>query len=262
MEKKTRLEKDLNLLSTSENNTEVKEIEKATLLLSAPEESKQVLVDIGLDYQLNKSKDKVRLKEALDLFKDRFQSNTYTGDQIRKLCNVYDLKMLNAAEYKGQLDPELTSKLKVFTDNNYESFKVVPRRRDFFILSTRSSFEEDCKGESNVMFFYRESGDDRHDRSYAKTEDVFTLVHSWGSDLKPLRKARFLFYCPSQKDDGIFSSSITILSILMFIIAVWSGLSNNIVSATCIAFLAGIVLFVNSINEKKYDERWNQIEKK
>ena len=176
----------------------------------APTESKEVLEQIGLTHQLRKSEEKVATQNALNHFKTKFETNTYTGDQIRTMCNVYDLKMLPSHNYKGQLDPSLVSVLKQFSDKNYETNKIVPRQRDYFILAPRESFENNCTGTGNVMFFYRETGESRSSNEYAKSDEVFSLVHSWGEDLKPIRKARFLFYSPMVKDDGIFSSTITI----------------------------------------------------
>lgn len=257
MEKKTRLQKDLDILSNQKKKEDNEKLEKVTLLLEAPKESLELLRSIGLTHQIEKNDEIVKTKQALKLFSDKFTTSTYTGKQIQEMCEIYDLKMLESSNYKGEIDPELLNKLREFTTNH----DILPRERDYFILSTRESFEKhDVTKKQNVMFFYRESGEGSFRSDSASNLDVFSLIHTWGEDLKPIRKARFLLYASTKNDDGIWSSTVTIIALMIYFIAWRLGMNNYICSAFLVSILASLVLLTNSINVKKYDERWNQLE--
>lgn len=235
-----KLDSELNKFSLKEDSNSVKEIQEATLLLEAPKESLAILEKINLDHQIHKNRKKVETSQKLKALEVLFNSKTYTGKQLKELCNFYDLKCLYAQEYKGKLDPELPNKLKEFEDTN----NITLRARDCFILAISNSFNKDCEDStSNCIFLYREGCSGK-----AEENEVFNVIHSWGESIKPIRKYKFLL------------AGNTFFGLLMLFIGL--GI-NNCIIATTIFTLLGIIAIIAQCNIiTTQDEKWNSLEKK
>jgi len=255
----SRLEKELDKLSVKEQGSNTKDIKEATLLLSAPSEDLSILHTLNLDHHIKKSKKKVEISQKLTILADQFNRKTYTGDQLKKLCLKYDLKLLSSNFYKGKIDDQLASKIKEFDKENKD---VSISSQHFFVLAVRESFSRNRSGnasndesETKCLFFYRESADRNSENIHlAGNKDVFTLIHSWGKEYNTSRESRFLFF--DSGTDAASTGMTTSISILMMLGALI--FSNGSFTACWITALLGLLFFIiNSVNTKNYDLKWN-----
>lgn len=254
----SRLEKELDKLSVKEQGSNTKDIKDATLLLNAPSEDLSVLRTLNLDHQIEKSKKKVEISQKLTILANQFNKKTYTGEQLKKLCLKYDLRILPSSYYKGKIDDQLAPKINEFNNENKD---VVVSSQHFFVLAVRESFSGNRNGASNdeaetkCLFFYRESPD-RNSKDYgiAGEKDVFTLIHSWGKEYNTSRESRFLFF-----DSGTDSASTALTTVLSIIIMLAAMLfSMGSFTACWITGLIGFLFFfMNSLTTKNYDLKWN-----
>lgn len=253
-----RLEKELDKLSVKEQGSSTKDIKEVTLLLSAPSEDLSVLRTLNLDHQLEKGKKKIEISQKLTILANQYNKKTYTGEQLKKLCLKYDLRLLSSNYYKGKIDEQLASKINEFSKNNKD---VHVSSQHFYVLAVRESFSGNRYNASNdeaktkCLFFYRESPDrNTKDALKAGEKDVFTLIHSWGEEYNTSRESRFLFF-----DSGTDSASTALTTILSIMIMLGASLfSMKSFTACWITAVIGFLFFtLNALTTKNYDEKWN-----
>lgn len=232
------LDQELNKTRQKEDSNSGKQIEEALLFLNAPGENLEILQKINLDHQIHKNKNKVKVTEKLNAFEKLYNLKTFTGKDIKKLCIEYDLKCLEASNYKGKVDSELANKLLEFQTEN----KITLRARNCFILSTRESFKEENDNlNHNSLFLYCE----REETGPAKENEIFSLIHTWGIPLSDNRKYRFL------RNHGGTYIAFLILLLTIFIPSMWFTL--------CAVIISIISIKIVSSEENSYDLLWNKI---
>jgi hypothetical protein len=234
------LNKELNKSRQKEDSNSGKETEEAILFLSAPKENLQVLEEINLDHQIHKNKKKVDLKNKLTAFENIYNLKSFTGAEIKNLCNLYDLKCLTADKYKGKVDSELANKLIEFKKEHNIHLKA----RECFIVSTRESFEvENDHLNNNCIFLYCE----RNHSNGAQEDEVFSVVHTWGNLINTNRKYRYLL------QHGSTYFTLLLLLILYFI-------PSMIVTGIFLLIMLFCILNTCT-NDTFYDETWNKEKK-
>lgn len=220
-----------NLDKVSEFNNVIVTKEKQ-LLLEAPSESLEIVKAIHLTHHLNKIENEKNKFAKYSHFKEEFNANVYSGLDIKKLCNKYDLKLCRAEEYKGTINSELIEKINTFyKSHEYEvekyneegeikkiikKSKINTTPRNFFILAPSETFLKDNISSQNVTLFYRE--DDYS--NYANETDMFVEVYTWGNNYSELRKIRPYLntykYSFDENNDSISTRSINIILLVLF----------------------------------------------
>ena len=102
------------------------------LLLGYAHEEEAILTNAGFtkinSYEKKLTEDYRRTKVAEQIYKKQ----SFTGLQIKQLCNTYDLKLLQTKHYRGSIDSSLSNKIKEFSEatglpiNDYNMFVLAP----------------------------------------------------------------------------------------------------------------------------------------
>ena len=87
-----------------------------TLLLGAYNEDNKILDQLGLDHQIKYSNKLQQDVKRSKLAQERYERSVYSGTDIKKLCNEYDLRILPAKYYNGSIPVDLARKVKQFCD--------------------------------------------------------------------------------------------------------------------------------------------------
>ncbi len=104
--------------------------------------------------------------EARNLEADKI----FTLKQIKELCTNYRLRFLSTKYFKGEIPHEAVAKVKQLQKKEGQEIK------DFKIVAPASLFNLEYKDKDPLLFI--PLGNQR-----------YYLVHKWGNDLHPLRKA-------------------------------------------------------------------------
>jgi len=235
-----KLERELIKLQQKEESNSVKIEDQAQLLLAAPKEDIAILERVNMDYQIHKNRNIVAKRDKINAFKTLFNSQVYTGAQLRDMCDHYDLKCLKVSEYKGKLDAQLASKLKVFeTEKN-----VTLNSRNLFILAAAESFNKNNDNSNlNCIVLYSE-----HEKDYKgklEVEDVLTVIHSWGDNFKSIRKYRFLM------------NAAILTAILFFGVSL---IGHSMIATTIFAVISALCVLLGCLTETTESKLWNVLE--
>lgn len=234
-----KLEKELDKLCKKEDSNSCEKIKEATLLLEVPKENLAILQQINLDYQLEKNKKIVDMKNKVESLNTLYARKTMTGKELKELCNLYDLKLYFAESYKGKLCSNLSTELIEFEKDTKEHL----RSRNCFILSTEKSFRSPNDLNDNCIFLFREGENTKN----ASENDVFTVIHSWGENIKDNRKYNFLF-----------SGQIIMALAFIFISLVFN---NSMIFSSLLLLGAIFMILEKCLCETSDDLLWNSLEK-
>lgn len=165
-----------------------------TLLLNKHEEDMEILHKIGLDHhiryhkKLNEDENRTKVQEEI------YKQKVYTGEQIKLLCNKYDLRLLPASEYNGGIPASLSREIKQFMERQ-EGINTI-RSNSFWILAPTSQFETIKNvpvNEDPILFYLCDSENMSSSHSDgAKEYDRFIQVTNWGNDFTFLRRFKWL----------------------------------------------------------------------
>lgn len=235
-----RLEKELQKLSQKEDSKSEKTETQAQLLLAAPKEDLNILTRLNIDHQIHKNRDIVAKKDKINHFKELFKSQVYTGKQIHEMCELYDLKCLPASSYKGLYDEELAPKLREFEENNKD---ILLNSSNLFIIAASEAFTDDTSN-LNCIILYRDKSNGKYIED-CHSEDIFTVIHSWGKDFDPIRKYRFLLKSP-------------FVLIWSFVLITLSFVGSSMILSTICITLVAIIFFINCLTET--NTSWNHLD--
>ncbi len=232
------------------------------LLLEAHNDDIEMLERIGLDHQVKYSKELQSDATRSKLAQERYDQVTYTGEEIKQLCNTYDLRMLPARYYNGSIPVDLARKVKEFETQN----EVQIRQSSLYILAPTSQFNtiEDTPVQTDPILFYKvdsEHGSSREEE--ADENDRFVNVHNWGNDFTFLRKYRWLINTRVNTDEGLSNASRSIIIGLLFLITlafnIWSG-QKELIIAVNVLFMIFFACIINNNHTMKVDtlnHLWN-----
>lgn len=235
-----------------EENDVKKEVEQ--FLLTAHEEDEQILHNIGLDhnieYDRKLTQDYNRTKKANEIYKQE----TFTGRQIKALCNTYDLKMLRAQYYNGQIPSDLTRKLKEFeqtTDTNLVDSD------NFFILAPVEQFKtikHVPRSQDPILFYRADSSPNRYGE--AQEEDLFVQVHNWGNDFTFLRKFRDMLCTYDGMGDANNRQIFIGFTIGYLLLTFFAFAANLLIPVIILTAIYSFVLYQLNHN-LRYHKEWN-----
>ena len=97
------------------------------LLLEKNEENTQILKTIGFDNYISKVEKEVHLKNSKNVLTELYNKPAYLGNEIKKLCNDYDLVITKVSNYKGAPFKDLPQIIQSFIDDNSEDV-VIPEK--------------------------------------------------------------------------------------------------------------------------------------
>jgi len=240
-----------------------KVVQESTLLLEAPKEDTSLLEEFGIDHQIRRVKVITDLSNRQKAIGELFESETYTGEQIRQLCCKHYLKMLPISFFRGNIPPELSKELKAFADKN--NIILTGNRYNFFVLADFNQFTQDrhedtesidkaVKINFTPIIFYREGNREE----IAKVDQVFTKVYSWGeSNINWTRGLKFLF-SGADANDAIPPIVRTIFAAFLLLLAMIFGAVGIIYVPVILIGLASIVIYSNLRFKITTDLLWNK----
>jgi hypothetical protein len=184
----------LDKLSKKEKVEQSKDNSSSDTLLLLADNSKskevEILKAIGLDHHIREVEKVKNDSTRIQIIENTYNRPVYTGEQIKKLCNQYGLRILRADSFKAKTPTFVGEEILKFVAENTQEVvanEETGRTRtvsdlyigesSFFILSTNRSFNG--KSLESATLFYREKREDQHYYN-AKEKDIFVEVCSWG----------------------------------------------------------------------------------
>ena len=184
----------LDKLSKKEKVEQSKDKSSSDTLLLLADNSKskeiEILKTIGLDHHIREVEKIKNNSTRIQIIENTYNRPIYTGEQIKKLCNEYGLRILRADSFKAKTPAFVGEEvLKFIAENSNEvvANEETGRTRtvsdlhigesSFFILSTNRSFNGESI-ESATLFYREKSSNSHYNRVYEK--DIFVEVCSWG----------------------------------------------------------------------------------
>lgn len=237
----------------------VKEAE--TLLLNSYNGDNEVLRQLGLDHQIEYSNKLQQDVKRSELAQQRYNKSVYSGSEIKKLCNEYDLRLLPARDYNGSIPVDLARKVKEFCDDQ----DIIVRQNSFFVLAPVEQFKTIKHVPINadpILFYSDGSAESRTSyRSEASTSDTFVNVHYWGNDFTSIRKFRWLFNTYRYSSDQFSNLFRTAICAVIFSLCLWISLSSAymFLGATLLGLvvIASILCYSYGVKTETLDNLWN-----
>lgn len=255
----TKLKEELKKVKTKENAPIESLVDSVkSLLIGYSSEQDEILKQAGLSSNPVESRlteDYKRTKASEEVYK----AESFTGTQIKELCNKYNLKMLPTTYYKGAVPADTADYLKEFCDKN----KLAITNRELFMLAPVEMFNTKTVPDiqKDPILFYRTYK--QYNNQEAAEKDVFSQVHNWGDDFKESRKYWFLTDKLEHKgDDFSNNAKFTAYKVVCFIflIALLTGFTVFI-GIMCFVLFIWTLMFLFSMSiELKNDEKWNSEE--
>jgi hypothetical protein len=256
----------LDKLSKKEKVEQSKDKNSSDTLLLLADNSKskeiEILKTIGLDHHIKEVEKVKNDSTRIQVIEERYNRPVYTGEQIKKLCNQYGLRILRADSFKAKTPIFVGEEiLKFIAENTQEvvANEETGRKRtvsdlhigesSFFILSTNRSFN----GESieSATLFYREKREDQH-YYCANEQDIFVEVCSWGKSFNnSLSNVLDFTFCSEERIGWIFIPMLVCL--IALIIALFFDKNLNYLFLTGF-ILSTVVMLVSDSSE--YFKSW------
>ena len=232
-------------------------IEQAeTILLQAHDEEVELLAELGLDhhiqYERKLTEDYRRTKKAEHIY----ATESFTGKQIKDICQKYYLKLLPVQYYNGSIPADLVRTINEF----YKERNLgTPKKNHLYILAPIEQFQNvKFVPQMDPILFYKEP--DRHTTrvEFAQEYHVFNQVHNWGDDFTWKRRLMHMFNTSKLNSDEPTKLFGTVASIAVFFLGAALGL---IFSSFGIAFVimtaAAILNYLIGTEEAAIDKLWN-----
>ena len=231
------------------------------LLLDSHNQDNVVLETLGLDHQIKYSKklesDYNRSKIAEKMYKRK----SYSGEEIKKICNDYDLKMLPTSYYNGEIPSDLARIVSEFCKEN----DILIKPNCFFILAPTEMFRtvKHVPIKLDPILFYREPDKYSSHNNKADKNDTFVNIHYWGNDFSPFRKFNYLLSRYARYDDDWSNRSRSILLLSIFIVFLLVNFLPFYIPITIeLAILIPLTIVITGISlnyKNKYlNKLWNE----
>lgn len=233
----------------------VKEVNQ--LLLGAHNEDEETLRKLGLtNYNGFERKLKSDIKRT-KMAEEIYSSPSFTGKQIKDLCNTYYLKCLPVSYYRGKIPSGVPGKIKKFCDDR----EIKINSFDFFILAPIELFKTQVyeAPDPDPIIFYRQN--EMYATSYGREKasegDVFIQIENWGNDFTFMRKLHVLFDTYRNNRDENTPLKRTVMFSVLSLISIGIA-SFGYFNISLIPIALAIFLFRNNISlTYSIDERWN-----
>lgn len=266
--KPNKLVKELEKLQEEKkSNIEMDSLLKASsqLLLGAADRDQQILSDLGLDhihkYQRDLTEDIIRTQKA----KEIYSRNTFTGEEVKMLCNKYYLKILPSELYKGIITADLAKVVEQFKES-HPDVEINPL--NFFILAPIELFKtvkhepiQKVPVNLDPILFYRipEKGSSSRDTYKVVTEKcTLVQVYNWGNDFSEFRKYMNMFSDTVNHSEDTSPKAVTITGLsFIFLSLLFAIILNTMIATIITAFIGCFILYVNTFTKKHIDRLWN-----
>ena len=234
-----------------------------TLMLESHEkyEEEQKLMDkIGLNayssYQRKLTEQLNRTKQMEKIYSRK----VFRGEDIKKLCQTYYMKMLPAKYFIGDIDAAVPRLVAEFCKER----DIVGSEHEFFILAPNEMFNT-TKEEvpprpprmQDPILFYRQWDKTKRMTNEALEEEEFVQVANWGKDFTFGRKFKHLFSHYRNSNESISMFSSTLISAIFLIAGIIAGL-YDVYSITAFFLVVSFAITMrNSVGLKNIDRAWN-----
>jgi hypothetical protein len=256
----------LDKLSKKEKVEQSKDKSSSDTLLLLADNSKskeiEILKTIGLDYHIKEVEKIKNDSSRIQIIESTYNRPVYTGQQIKKLCNQYGLRILRADSFKAKTPTFVGEEILKFVAEN--SKEVVANEEtgrtrtvselhigesSFFILSTNRSFN----GESleSATLFYREKHENQHYYN-ANEEGIFVEVCSWGKSFDN-SLTNIVDFTLCSEDRGSWIIIPMILCLISLIVSLFIDQNMNYLFLT--GFILSTVVMLVS-DSSQYFKSW------
>ena len=256
----------LDKVSKKDKIEQSKDTDSADTLLLLADNSKskevEILKTIGLDHHIREVEKVKNDLTRVQIIEQTYNRPVYTGEQIKKLCNQYGLRILRADSFKAKTPKYAGEEILKFIDENTkevvtneESGKTKKvcnlhvTESSFFILTTNRSFNG--KSIESATLFYREKRDDQHYYN-ASEKDIFVEICSWGKSFDTsLRTIGDFATC------SVDRATWTIVTMIVCLISLFVSLfmDQNMNYLFLIGFLLSTIVMLVS-DSSKYFQSW------
>jgi hypothetical protein len=256
----------LDKLSKKEKVEQSKDKSSSDTLLLLADNSKskevEILKTIGLDHHIREVEKVKNDSTRIQVIENTYNRPVYTGEQIKKLCNQYGLRILRADSFKAKTPTFVGEEILKFVAENTQ--EVVANEKtgrtrkvsdlhigesSFFILSTNRSFNG--KSLESATLFYREKHENQH-YYYANEKDIFVEVCSWGKSFdNSLENVVDFTLCSEDRASWIIIPMI--ICLISLIVSLFINQNMNYLFLTGF-ILSTIVMLVS--DSSKYFKSW------
>lgn len=163
-------------------------------------------------------------------------TKVFTLEQIKGICIKYRLRFLPSNLYKGNIDPQLPSKVKEFVMLEGKSVEDY----QYYICAPAESFELQARSKDPLLFAKLD-------------EDHYYLIHKWGDDMS-VSRAIFNFHRRTETHKFLFW--FILLSIPVVLLGIF-------IDPSFFAFEIGVFLITGNIIADTWDasmDKWNDSE--
>lgn len=232
------------------------------LLLSSHKEDEETKRALQIHSKVSYENEVTDTVKRLKIHDDIYKQESFSGAQIKQLCNKYDLRILPISEYTGKVPPELYRKVREFAEAN-KTENVLISDSNFFILAPVELFETRKVRkilDKDPILFYKTPSNNTYSRKVDKS-DVLINVYDWGNDFSFLRKLRYLWNDHKEySNDGISNRTRTIIFLTSFTLLALihiSGLMPYFVATMCLAIIMSMIYIGGVLTEDKIEDLWN-----
>lgn len=230
------------------------------LLLDSHNQDNVVLETLGLDHQIKYTKKLEIDYRRGKIAEETYNKKSYSGSDIKTLCNDYDLKMLPTSYYNGEIPSDLARIVSEFCESN----NISMRPDCFYILAPTEMFRTVKHVPRNLdpILFYKEPNSTSSRVEKAHKDDSFVNIHYWGNDFSPLRKFRYLFSDFKEYNSDWPNRNRMIVFIIVFsLLAIANALLFYIpmaINVIILAILTSLTVGYSSYYKSKYlNDLWN-----
>lgn len=238
-------------------------VESATLLLNeAASADEDLLNKIGLNKQIKYAKELQEDANRTKIAEKIYAQDTFTGEQIKKLCLKYDLRILRADMYAGSIVVDVPRKIRAFC----EKHDIIPNYNCFFILAPVESFRtvKHVPVDADPILFYRDGSDHSITSSdHVSEKDILLQIHNWGNDFTFIRRFRWLLDGYYPDSDSTSNQVRTFTLGIIFLVAIAITFFVPIIEALFVSlfvggFICALSLTFSIYHRNRYlSELWN-----
>jgi len=180
-------------------------LKEAQLLLeSNTQQEKKALRIAKLDNHIRAVESKRGVEIERKKIEDEYGNSAFTSEEIKDLCVKYDLRMLPTSRFNGQLDSQITYKLRAFIDAHEN--EMGNASSDFYVIAPSNAFDLDGRPAKPFVAI------DPILVWKAPREDKYVYIHKWGKDFTFLRRLRGMFF-ESEASMWSFTTSFWIITL-------------------------------------------------
>lgn len=179
---------------------------------------------------------------------------SFIGRDLKKLCVEYDLKLLPASYYNGDVPIEVARIVSDFC----EKHSVLPNSDNFFILAPSEMFNNEKFIPRNMdpILFYREKTSQWRHEDLAQEPELFTQIHNWGNDFSFMRRYRFMISDYQKSRDEMSNRQLTKICLFFTVLSIIASIILAMPLIAIVGFIISCFLAVG-LEENIFEHTWN-----